>query len=341
MVSRLLVMPKSIRARIDDWIARRNPPSSGSIALHHRRLYILPTRFGYLFGFMLLFLFLAAINYQNSMAFVLTFMLTAMAQISLWQTHKNLVGLEISLKAPRPVFNGEPSEFVFNISHRNNAYRYAIGIQYANHPPAYTTLNPESTAQAILKIPSCRRGQFKPKRLYVFSRYPTGLFHAWSWLQFDLPVLIYPRPVVDAVLQETMVAQEDGKSSTNTIEGDDFGGLREHRVGESLRHVSWKAYAQGRGLLTKTFQGHARPSLWVDWSSIPHGSTETKLSYMTALVVLAENENQKYGVKLPGNTIEQTSGTAHKQECLYAIATFRQSDFNQDFDPDAEQNTPE
>jgi uncharacterized protein (DUF58 family) len=331
------VMPKSVRRRIDNWFATRNPPSQGSILLESQRLYILPTRFGYLFGVMLFFLFLAAINYQNSMAFVLTFMLSAMAIISLWQTHKNLLGLSVSLKTPRPVFNGESSEFVFRFAHANNAFRYAIGVQYANQPPAYITLEPEATAEARLKIPSHRRGQFKPRGLYVFTRYPTGLFHAWGWLKFDLPVLIYPKPVFDTVLQETMVAQHDGRTSTSTIEGDDFAGLREHRVGESLRHISWKAYAQGKGLLTKTFQGHAMPTLWIDWFKIPDGSTETRLSYMTALVFHAENENQEYGVKLPGQTIEQQSGTAHRQECLHAIATFRQQDFNQDFDPDARQ----
>jgi uncharacterized protein (DUF58 family) len=331
------VMPKSIRRRIDDWISTRNPSSQGSIQLESRRLYILPTRFGYLFGVMLFFLFLAAINYQNSMAFVLTFMLCAMAIISLWQTHKNLLGLNVSLKTPRPVFNGEDCEFIFRFSHQNKSFRYAIGVQYANQPPVYLTLQPEATAQARLKIPSHRRGQFKPKGVQIFSRYPTLLFHTWGWLKFDLPVLVYPKPVFDAVLKQTMVAQYDGQTSTSTIEGDDFAGLREHRVGESLRHISWKAYAQGKGMLTKTFQGHARPTLWIDWSRMPDGSTDSKLSYMTALVFLAENENQRYGIKLPGQTIEQQSGTAHRQECLHAIATFKQADFNQDFEPDAHQ----
>jgi uncharacterized protein (DUF58 family) len=331
-----LVMPKSIRQRIDDYIASRNPPSKDKILLHNRRLYILPTRFGYLFAVMLLFMFLAAINYQNSMAFVLTFMLTALAIISLWQTHKNLLGLEVNLLAPRPVFNGEVSEFIYRFSQHNNAIRYAVGIQYANEAPAYVTISPEGNARAILKIPTRKRGQFKPKETIVFTRYPTGLFHAWGWLQFDVPILVYPKPVSEAVLQETMVVQHDGKTSTSTIEGDDFAGLREHRVGESLRHISWKAYAQGKGMLTKTFQGQARPSLWIDWFQIPDGSTEGKLSHMTALVILAENENQKYGVKLPGITIEQRSGLAHKQECLHAVATFGQNDFDRVFDPDAD-----
>ena len=329
-----LAMPKTMRDRIDAWIASRNPVSRGSIHLHNRRLYILPTRFGYLFGFMLVFLFLAAINYENSMAFVLTFMLTAMGIVSLWQTHKNLLDLEINLQLPRPVFNGEACELLFTFEHRNNRYRYAVGVQYAGQTPAYLGIKPQGKAQALLKIPTRRRGQFKPMGITIFTRYPTGLFHAWGWLKFDATILIYPKPLSGIAMHETMVEQHDGKTSTSTIEGDDFAGLREHRKGESLRHISWKAYAQGKGLLTKTFQGHARPNLWIDWHQIPDGALESKLSHMTALVILAENANQEYGVKLPGTTIEQNSGTAHKLACLYAIATFRQSDFDHEYDPD-------
>jgi uncharacterized protein (DUF58 family) len=127
-----------------------------------------------------------------------------------------------------------------------------------------------------------------------------------------------------------MVEQYNGEVSTSTIEGDDFAGLREHRKGESLRHVSWKAYAQGKGLLTKTFQGQARPTLWIDWQMLGEGSLEDKLSFMTALVLAAENQEQKYGLRLPGTTIEQAFGNAHKHVCLQALAIFRQSDLNQE-----------
>lgn len=329
-----MFLPTSIQQRLDQWFTSRNPPSHDPILLHNRRLYILPTRFGLLFGVMLLFLFLGAINYENSMAFVLTFMLTALAIISLWQTHNNLLGLQIALQTPRPVFNGESCELLFQFSHENTCSRYAIGVQYANEAPQYVTIAPNGSTQARLLIPTHRRGQFKPKGITVFTRFPTGLFHAWGWLQFELPILIYPKPSSRAALQETLVLQQEGKTATSTVEGDDFAGLREHRIGESLRHISWKAYAQGKGMLTKTFQGHARPSLWIDWFKIHDGSIEAKLSLMTALVLLAENENQDYGVKLPGTTIGQHSGPAHRQACLQAITTFRQSDFDQTFEPE-------
>ena len=329
-----VALPNPLRRFIDNWVESHNPASRDSVLLHNRRLYILPTRFGYLFAVVLLLLFLAAINYQNSMAFVLTFMLTSLGIISLWQTHKNLLGITIKMQIPRPVFCGENCEFKFEISHENNSHRYAIGIQYLELPPVYVKLEPEGSTQAKLKIPTRLRGEFRPAGITVFTRYPTGLFHAWGWLRFDLPILVYPHPADAVKLQHTMIEQYDGQTSTSTIEGDDFAGLREHREGESLRHISWKAYAQGRGLLTKTFQGHARPSLWIDWDQLAQGRLEEKLSFMAALVLAAESEEQKYGLRLPGLVIEQDFGNAHKHTCLQALALFRQPDAYREFGHD-------
>jgi uncharacterized protein (DUF58 family) len=324
-------LPRPIRRYFDTWFNTRNLPSRDAILLHNRRLYILPTRFGYLFGIMLLLLFFSAINYQNSMAFVLTFMLTSLGIISLWHTHKNLRDVTVKLQIPRPVFCGELCELRFEVSHANNSRRFAIGIQYATAAPVYLKLEPEGSTTAKLRIPTTRRGQFRPMGITVFTRYPTGLFHAWGWLRFDLPILIYPRPTANVKLQRSMAAQYDGKISTSTIEGDDFAGLREHRRGESLRHISWKAYAQGKGLLTKTFQGQARPTLWIDWQLLDQDSREDKLSFMTALVLAAENEEQKYGLRLPGTTIGQSYGSAHKHTCLQTLAVFMQPDLDQEF----------
>ena len=326
-----LSLPGPVRRYFDNWFETHNPPSSDSVLLHNRRLYILPTGFGYLFAVMLLLLFLAAINYQNSMAFMLTFMLASLGIISLWHTHKNLLGITVKLHIPRPVFCGELCELDFEVSHPNNSRRFAIGIQYRNQPPVYLKLDEEGTCKATLRLPTQRRGLFRPAGITVFTRYPTGLFHAWGWLRFDLPILVYPRPLAEARLQQTLVEQFDGHTSTSTIEGDDFAGLREHRYGESLRHISWKAYAQGRGLLTKTFQGNARPSLWIDWDSLREGSPEERLSFMAALVLAAEKEDQKYGLRLPGTEIEQGSGSAHKHNCLQTLAVFRQTDSGEEF----------
>lgn len=315
----------ALRQRMDRYIAARNPVSSGQILLHNRRLYILPTRFGYLYAIMQIVLLLAAINYQNSMAYVLTFLLTALGIISLWQTHKNLLGISVQLNTPKPVFQGEDLILQFTLIHENPIQRYAIGIQYLNAAPEYTRLQPDQASTISLALPAIRRGLFRPAGVVIFTRYPTGLFHAWSWLKFDVPILIYPKPLYDIKLRESLADPEHSKSTVNTTDGDDFAGLREHRQGESLRHISWKAYAQGRGMLTKTFQGHASPSLWINWSDMTATAQEARLAQMTALVIQANQLSQNYGVNLPGQEIAQHSGSAHFANCLKQISCYNQT----------------
>ena len=57
-------------------------------------------------------------------------------------------------------------------------------------------------------------------------------------------------------------------------------------------------------------------------------SLEGKLSQMTALVIETNKEGRKYGVKLPGITIEQSTGPGHLNECLQQISTFKQTELN-------------
>lgn len=325
------LMPNAFRRRIDAWIAKRNPATDSNITLRNKRLYILPTRFGYIYALMLLVLLLAAINYQNSMAYALTFLLTAIGIVSLWQTHKNLLGLNIGLKAPEPVFSGEQLNLEFNLRNEHHSPRYAVGIQYDMHPPNYIRVDPGELATLCLHLPAGKRGSYSLGGFTIFTRYPTGLFHAWSWIRFNTTLLIYPQPLYDHKLQHSLIDDHSGKSTVDITDGDDFAGLREHRTGESLRHISWKAYAQGRGMLTKTFQGHATPALWIQWNDMSASSIEGKLSQMTALVLQAQQGGQKYGLKLPSIAIEQNTGSAHKANCLHRLATYRQTHSGEEY----------
>lgn len=331
-----VLTPSAFKRRINTWIERRNPASRSNITLQNRRLFILPTRFGYIYALMLLVLLMASINYQNSMSYALTFLLTAIGIISLWQTHKNLLGLNLELKTPSPVFKGEQVNLDFVLYSNHQATRYAVGIQYEKNPPAYSRVEPDCKTTLSLLLVASQRGLFMPAGFTIFTRYPTGLFHAWSWIKFDLPILVYPEPRFDHKLQHSLIDQHTGSSTVDTSDGDDFAGLREHRPGESLRHISWKAYAQGRGMLTKTFQGHGTPSLWINWTDMSAPSVEGKLSQMTALVIQAQQDGRKYGLKLPGISIEQETGASHRAYCLQQLATFQQASPGEEFHSDHE-----
>lgn len=310
--------------RFKKWMNSHNPPSSNTVRLHNRRLYILPTRFGVMYSFLLLVIFLAAINYQNSLSFALSFLLTAIGIVSLWQTHKNMLNLEIDFIKPKAVFCNENIELQFSVKNPHNFIHYSIGIQYQQSPPIYFSIAPQTTQSITLSLKTQQRGEFDLDGITFFTRFPTGLFHCWSWLQFSQTLLVYPKPINASLEAYSEEASEEGRSKIKTIDGDDFAGLRDYKQGESLKHISWKAFAQGKGKLTKTYQGHSQPSVWLDWDRIMAKSFEEKLSKLTSLIIKAHSLNQTYGLKTPQNIIDKASGASHKNQCLHALACFKQ-----------------
>jgi len=61
--------------RLAQWIWGFKAPERGTIILVHRRVYILPTRLGWLFAATLLVLLVGSINYALALGFALTFLL--------------------------------------------------------------------------------------------------------------------------------------------------------------------------------------------------------------------------------------------------------------------------
>ena len=96
-------MLANLRQSISDWIFRAAVPEAPPVTLVQRRIFILPTRQGYLFAVTLLLLLLASINYALSLGFVLTFLLAAWRGVAMLHTWRNLAHLQ---PAPGPLRPG-------------------------------------------------------------------------------------------------------------------------------------------------------------------------------------------------------------------------------------------
>jgi hypothetical protein len=112
--------------RIANWLYGFTPPERGAVVLGHRRVYIVPTRLGWLFAATLAVLLVGAINYALSLGFALTFMLAGMALAGMVHTARNLARIAVSAGRCEPVFVGEPAQFRIHLDSRVNFDRPAI-----------------------------------------------------------------------------------------------------------------------------------------------------------------------------------------------------------------------
>ena len=73
LILKILLHPvKWVQDKIDEWVLARVKRQPGPVAVPRRRVYIVPTSFGYGFVLLLILMGAAAMNYSNSMVFALT-----------------------------------------------------------------------------------------------------------------------------------------------------------------------------------------------------------------------------------------------------------------------------
>ena len=264
--------------RLANWFYGFTPPERGAILLRQRRVYIVPTRLGWMFAATLGLLLLGSINYSLSLGFALTFVLAGMGLAGMVHTARNLALLSVSSGRAEAVFAGEAAQFRLYLDNRARFDRPAILARHvASGAQTVVDLSARSVGEAVLAVPAPRRGRQALGRVMLETRFPLGLFRAWSYVEPDVQCIVYPRPE-KSPLPPMSADDAAGAARAQARGNDDFSGLRAYQLSDSPRHVAWKAAARSGDMLTKQFTGEAVAELWLDWQGLPAAlGTEERL----------------------------------------------------------------
>src|SRR5688572_29904560 len=91
-----------LRRRTRNWARRRHGVDPDPVVLSGRRIYIVPSRLGVTYAFMLFAMFMGAMNYANNLALGLTFLLGSLGLVAMHYCQRNLAGIRIASAACEP-----------------------------------------------------------------------------------------------------------------------------------------------------------------------------------------------------------------------------------------------
>ncbi len=312
--------------RFANWLYGFTPPERGVVVLRHRRVYIVPTRVGWLYGATLGVLLIGSINYALSLGFALTFVLTGLGLVGMVHTARNLARAAVSAGRAEPVYAGEAAQFHLLLDSRVPFERPSILVRHvASGAQLVIDVPAAALADVVLAVPAAKRGWLPLGRVMLETRFPLGLFRAWSYVEPDARCLVYPRPE-RTPLPPTSPDTHTGAARTQAAGSDDFSALRGYQPSDSPRHVAWKAVARSEDMLTKQFSGESAGELWLDWRLLPVGlDLERRLSCLAGWVLAAQQSGALYGLRLPGEEIAPARGDAHRAACLKALALHKAS----------------
>lgn len=316
---RSALWPDFRRRPVFKFISRRSGPFAGGVTLTRDRVYIMPTKAGVIFSLLLLTLLIGSINYEKSLGFVLTFLLTGIGNVLLLSTWRNIAGLELKSSNSPAVFAGEPATFSVQLINHQSLDRYsiAIGQQHADQDIVNCAAN--SSQMINFEKTTSKRGILDAGRFRLHTEFPAGLFVAWTWLDLSMSCIVYPAP--DNNTKLPVFDHSDHGDTDSPGQGlENFSHLRKYQQGDTISRISWKAAAKNGELFSKEFIGSKPVTHWINWGDIPARDSEQRLSVMSALIIHAEKNQQCYGIRLPEKQITPDNGNKHFHQCLTALA---------------------
>lgn len=313
---------RSLEARFAGWVRRRQGEDALPVGIHRRRLYILPTQAGAGFAVLLFGMLLAGLNYANSLALLVTFLLGGLTLVAMHLAHRNLLGVRIVGARVEPAFAGDESrlEIVFDAG---CATRVACALLWRDVGGESRSLPVDALrgeqAAATVSLPAPRRGVYEVGRIRVASTWPFGFFRVWTWLHMPLERVVYP--AARGTLSRYAAAGSRRGALERPEAGDDeWQALRAYRDGDAPRRIAWKAWARGAPLLVGEYaaEGSSQHEFSYDaLAPLPH---EARLEQLCRWIVDAAERGEPWALRLPGVAIGMDSGARHRHRCLAALA---------------------
>lgn len=319
------------RKSFDKWLFHLSKRDRGDVYLNQRHVFIVPSKPGLAFTLMLLILFITSTNYNLSLGFALTFVTAGCALVDMHLTFRNLGHLTLSPGKAQPVFACEEAQFELHLINRRRYARHAIwlGVHDKDHarPEQALDIAANTSCKITISAQTIQRGWMAAPRVRLQTRFPLGLFRAWSYWMPDTQVMVYPYP--EAIPAPFPCDGESSTSGSGQSGQLDFSGIRGYQSGDSLRQLAWRQIAKldlnlGGLLVTKNFEEGVSGDLCLNFAKLPGSmDLEMRLSRMTRWVIEAESLGLDYSFWLSEIEFCPSKGPAHMHACLQALAMYQ------------------
>ena len=317
----------ALRARFSRWALARHSPGTSTV-LGQRNVYILPTPAGWFFALTLLVLLVGSINYQLNLGYLFTFALAGSALMSMHLTHANLRGLQLAAAG------GEPGEWFAGRSgvlqlrvHAGRGARWGLLARLDDSDARALDVPAGESVELALPWRPARRGHLAWPALRLETRYPLGLWRAWSVWRPALALWVYPAPRDPSLPLPAPEARAGSDQMRRRGDGDEPDELRDWRIGDPVRRVVWRKSRDDRWIVRSSGGMPAGTVLCLDWQALPPAwAADARLEQLCAWVLLARRAGLAWELRLPGQARAAAATPEHARECLRLLARWGTDD---------------
>ena len=289
----------AVTTRFSAWLSTRRAPR---LAVQWRRVFVFPTRHGFMVGLAVFGVFAIAVRIQNNMLLLMSIALFVIFLLSLIWGASNLDRLHMRPAASMRLLAGRAAQVKMRLDGRRALHDVAIATTAA------TRLMPASL-DAIYQIAFTpeRRGRVFLPNIRLETQFPFGLARAWTFISAG-EVWAAPHPDFSAAQQFLGIGQAISEAQMTGGEGAD--GLDSWQPGTPLNRISWKHFAASDRLLQKTGEEGGFSALTLDYATVAHLGHERALSALCGALLQAADRFQPVHLILPEKQLRDLAPTA-------------------------------
>jgi uncharacterized protein (DUF58 family) len=220
------------------------------------------------------------------------------------------------------VFLGDSAEVEVVLTNAGHA-RHGIGLTVSRARPlsfAWCDVPAQGATTARVRFATVQRGTMRVPTLMAETRFPLGLFRAWTVWRPAAQVLVYPKPEQPAAPLPSTQPVPGASLSTRAAAGGEFDGVRSYRRGDAMRRGVWKKAARTGELVSRDTNESANRELWLDFDGAGLANVEARLSRLAAWTLAAEHTGVAFGLRIPGVELPPAQGDGQRRAALEALA---------------------
>lgn len=205
-------------------------------------------------------LFLVGTSVQAGWLLVLASCLLGATAAGLVLPRRMVRGIELERRPPAEAFQGDRVRVPLVVANHSRGLRLALDLRDEHLEPvrAYVPrLGPKETVIVETVRTATRRGVHEASDAIVASAAPFGVAERRRRLTVPSPTVVYPRLVrLEGLpfLESAPTPERAIHSAPRRGTGPDYLGIREYRVGDSMRHIHWPSSAHHGALMVREFE---------------------------------------------------------------------------------------
>ncbi len=303
------------------WFYKRFTKQSPKIKLGFRNLYIFPNIFGIYWLITIIVLYILGTNLEVNFTIFLSYLMVVIFLISIFLTHFNLHGLELSSADQNIKFAN--SEVNYEIIINSKICRNGLRLKFLNQLNNFHSIkNFQGYKKISIASQTKGRGIYDPDVIYGESSAPLSLFNCWFYWKPFTKIIVAPERIKGKVtFQYSSVNEDSNISNYQGISGDELKDIKAYQKGEKKSLIYWKILAKSKNLQTKIYENNYKNIKILQLNKLV--PLEIGLQNLCFEIHDEYIKNNLYGIKINKEIdISPNKGYSHYLKSLYLLAKF-------------------